>query len=86
MNMKSLLKLFLANAIAIAPVWYAIHLLFFKLAPYVASLIPAGEWHALLAAIVYIGIAVFGGIEIVVVVFMLSVSIAGFIVSTIGSK
>jgi len=84
--MKSLLKLFLAIGIAVVPVWYTIHLLFFKLAPYVASLIPAGEWHALLAVAVYFAIALIGGIEIVLIVLMLSVSVAGFIISTISGN
>ena len=84
--MKNLLKLLFAGAFAFAPIYYTIHLLFYKLAPYIASLIPAGEWHALLAVAVYVAIAFLGGIELIILSLLLGFSIAGMILSTMESK
>ncbi len=38
--------------------------LFFQLAPYVVSVVPPGEWHNFVGALVYIVIAYFGGIGV----------------------
>ena len=49
------------------------YLIFFKLAPFVASTIPAGSWHAFASLIIYAVIGYFGGIGIPVVILIFGI-------------
>lgn len=42
------------------------YIMFFKLAPWISSLIPAGDWKPILKFVVYILVGYFGGVEILV--------------------
>ncbi len=43
-------------------------LVFFKLAPWISSTIPAGSWHSFLTILVYVGIAWIGGIGLPLII------------------
>ena len=49
------------------------YLIFFKLAPYITSLIPAGSWESILRLIVYVVLGYFGGIGIPVTFIILGI-------------
>ena len=74
--MKKVLKFITAVVVALGPIWLTVWGLFFKLAPYITSLIPAGEWHALLSVLVYFLISACGGIEIVIFAGIIGTGIA----------
>ena len=64
-------KVFGFSLISIAIIIF--YVLFFKLAPYVASVIPAGEWHQLGAILVYIVIGYCGGLVLPLCIFVYGV-------------
>ncbi len=49
--------------------------MFFKLAPYVCTLIPSGEWQGLMRVAAYFAIAYFGGIGLPLVLIYLGIGI-----------
>ena len=77
--MKSIFKFSTGIGFAFGPVVLTVWLLFFKLVPYIGSLIPAGEWHPLLAFLVGVVVALFGGIELVILSIMLGFFVAASI-------
>ena len=52
------------------------HAIFFQLAPYIAGMIPAGEWHRLVTLVIYVVIAWCGGIVIPIWIFIIGCTIS----------
>jgi hypothetical protein len=65
--MKNVIAGLLALAVGMVP----FYLIFFKLAPWLCSLLPAGEWTPILKVVVFIAVAYFGGILISVLCIIL---------------
>jgi hypothetical protein len=81
--MKDLLKLITGVIIGLGPAALIFYFWYFKFAAYIISVIPGGQWHALLGVLVYIVMTIFGGFEFVVASFILGIFLAGlFIVGT----
>ena len=47
--------------------------IFFKLAPWIASMVPAGDWSKLLRVLIYVIVGYFGGIGIPIALFILGI-------------
>jgi hypothetical protein len=73
----NLVKLLVGFVLGLGPAAVAIWLLFGKLAPYIVSAIPQGQYHNLFGVLTYVAIALLGGIESVVIAFFIGIFVAG---------
>jgi hypothetical protein len=84
--MKTFIRILIASLIGIGPAFVSVWLLFGKLAPYIVSVIPNGEYHKLFGVLVYIAIALLGGIEIPIICLIIGFMLANlFIVFSEGT-
>ncbi len=79
--MKNIIKALVGLVISVTPAIISVKLLFFKLAPYVASCIPFSPYHKLFSIVAYVAIAYFGGLAAVILSLMLGITVASIIVS-----
>jgi Kef-type K+ transport system membrane component KefB len=80
------LRFLVSIVIGVGPAAVAIWLLFCKLAPYIVSVIPQGQYHSLFAVLTYVALSLLGGIEAVVISFVLGMFVAGLFIVGSGKR